>query len=103
MYLNDIFLETKTTPKKLIPIIKSSEKIPKIIPFLNDNKKQIKDKIDIISTLISLFKFNKNLIPCFIEKFTSNRYNFYEPLISIYLDNNISNEGILKIEEMTKY
>ena len=100
--LNDIFLETKTAPKKLIPIIKSSDKIPSIIPFLNDSKNQIKDKIDIISTLISLFKYNKNLIPCFIEKFTSNRYNFYEPLIKIYLDNNISNDGRLKIEDMIK-
>ena len=100
--LKDIFIESKDSPKKLLPILKSSEKIPTIINFLNDNKNLIKDKISFLSSLISLFKDNKNLIPCFMDKCTSNRSNLFEPLIKLYLDEHVSEEDILIIEEIIK-
>ena len=100
--LNEIFIESRDSPKKLFPIMKSSEKIPTIIPFLNDNKIEIKEKIAILSLLISLFKENKNLIPFFIDKCTSDRSNLFEPLIKLYLSENISKEDLLIIEEIIK-
>ena len=100
--LKDIFIESKESSKKFYPILKSSEKIPKIINFLNDNKNQIKDKISFLSSLISLFKGNKNLIPCFMDKCTSNRSNLFEPLIKLYLDEKVSEEDISIIEEIIK-
>ena len=42
--LNDIFIEAKGTSQKYLPILKSSDKIIKVISFLNDTKNQIKDK-----------------------------------------------------------
>ena len=100
--LNSIFIQTKDSPPKLLPILNSSEKIPSIITFLNDNKNEIKDKISFLSSLITLFKDNKNLIPCFMDKCTSNRSNLFEPLIKLYLEEKVPNEDLFKIEEIIK-
>ena len=100
--LNSIFIQTKDSPPKLLPILNSSEKIPSIITFLNDNKNEIKDKISFLSSLITLFKDNKNLIPCFMDKCTSNRSNLFEPLIKLYLEEKVPEEDLFKIEEIIK-
>ena len=100
--LNNIFIESKTTPKSYIPIIKSSDKIPQIISFLIDNKNQIKEKMSLISSIISLFKLNKNLVPFFLDKCVLNRTNIFEPLINLYLDEKTTNDDIKIIEEITK-
>ena len=100
--LSNIFIESKTTPKSYIPIIKSSDKIPQIISFLIDNKNQIKEKIGLISSILSLFKLNKNLVPFFKDKCVLNRTNIFEPLINLYLDEKTTNDDIKIIEEITK-
>ena len=100
--LNSIFTKSKDSPQKLFPILNSSEKIPTIINFLKDSKNAIKNKISFLSSLITLFKENQNLIPCFMDKCTSNRSNLFEPLIQLYLDEKIPNEDLLKIEEIIK-
>ena len=99
---NEIFIESKSTPNKYIPIIKSSDKIPEIITFLNDNKKQIKEKINILSSLITLFKENNNLISFFIDKCTLNGSNLFESLISLYLEEKVSDKDLQIIEEISK-
>ena len=100
--LNSLFIQSKDSPQKLLPILNSSEKIPSIINFLKDNKNEIKEKVSFLSSLITLFKENKNLIPCFMDKCTSNRSNLFEPLIKLYLDEKVPNEDLLKIEEVIK-
>ena len=100
--LNSLFIQSKDSPQKLLPILNSSEKIPTIINFLKDNKNDIKEKVCFLSSLITLFKENKNLIPCFMDKCTSNRSNLFEPLIKLYLDEKVPNEDLLKIEEVIK-
>ena len=101
-FFNSIFIESKTNPGKLIPLLKSSDKIPDIFQYLNDDKNQIKYKIKCLSQLISLFKENKNIIPCVIDKLTSKRLNLFEPLINMYLDKNSNKEDLLKIEEFIR-
>ena len=100
--LNDIFIKSKDNPKILLPILKSSEKIPTIISFLKDSKNQIKDKISLLSSLKSLFISNKNLIPCFVDKCTSSRSNVFEPIINMYLEESVSNNDLLILEEIIK-
>ena len=100
--LNDIFIESKNNPKILLPILKSSQKIPTIISFLKDTKNQIKDKIYLLSSLKSLFKANINLIPCFMDKCTSSRSNLFEPLINLYLEESVPNNDLLILEEIIK-
>lgn len=75
--LNSLFIQSKDSPQKLLPILNSSEKIPTIINFLKDNKNEIKEKISFLSSLITLFKENKNLIPSFMDKCISNRSNLF--------------------------
>ena len=100
--LNDIFIEAKGTSQKYLPILKSSDKIIKVISFLNDTKNQIKDKILFLSHLSYLFKKNRNLIPLFLDKCFSKRTNLFEPLIKLYLDEIITNEDLAKIEQLIK-
>ena len=101
-FFKNIFIESKTNPGKLLPLLKSSDKFPDIFQYLNDDKNQIKYKIKCLSQLISLFKENKNIIPCVIEKLTSKRLNLFEPLINMYLDKNSNKEDLLKIEEFIR-
>ena len=99
--INDIFIETKSTPKKLIPILKSSTKIPKLVIYLNDNKINYKNKINTLSQLIPLFKANKNILLLFAEKGTSNNSpNLFKVLTKLYLDKNANKEDLSKIEEL---
>ena len=69
---------------------------------MNDNKIQIKNKIICLSKLISLFKENKNIIPCVIDKFTSKRLNLFEALINLYLDKNATKEDLHIVEEVIR-
>ena len=100
--LNEIFLESKSNPKNLLPILQSSEKIVNIFQFLNDNKNQLKEKINFLSSLMSLFNENNYLIPFLIDRCYLKGYNLFEPLINMYLDKNISKEDLIKIEEIIK-
>lgn len=101
-FFNDIFIESKTNKGKLLPLLNSSNKIPDIFQYLNDDKCQIKNKIICLTKLISLIKENKNIIPCIIDTFTSKRLNLFEPLINLYLDKNITKEGLFKVEELIR-
>ena len=81
--LSSIFLFCgKATPSSL-PILNSLKEIPQLILFLQDSQQKIEQKMDLISTLICLFKINENIIPPFTRKFLhkSKEYHFFEPLI----------------------
>ena len=101
-FFKDIFIESKANPGKLLPLLNSSDKIPDIFQYLNDDKNPIKNKINCLSQLIFLFKENKNIIPCFIDKITSKRLNLFEPLINLYLDKSTTKEELLKVEELIR-
>ena len=99
--INDIFIETKSAPKKLIPLLKSSTKIPKLVIYLNDNKINYKNKINTISQLIPLFKANKNILLLFSEKgINNNSPNLFKVLTKLYLEKNANKEDLIKIEEL---
>ena len=99
--INDIFIETKSTPKIFIPIIKSSKKIPNLISYLNDSKNDYKNKIKIIEQLIPLFKSNENILALFVEKGTTNDSpNLFHILINLYLDENAQKEDLINLEEL---
>ena len=99
--LGDIFIESDSTPNKLIPIIKSSMQIPNLISYLNDEKNGYKNKINLIHHLIPLFKSNENILAIFIEKGTNNNSpNLFHVLINLYLNKNAHKEDLSKIEEL---
>ena len=98
--LNDIFIERKSAPKKLIPIINSSIKIPNLISYLNDAKNDFKNKIKLIEQLTPLFKSNENILLLFIEKGTiNNSPNLFHILINLYLDKNAQKVDLTILED----
>ena len=98
--LNDIFIERKSAPKKLIPIINSSIKIPNLISYLNDAKNNFKNKIKLIEQLTPLFKSNENILLLFIEKGTiNNSPNLFHILINLYLDKNAQKVDLTILED----
>ena len=48
--------------------------------------KLLNTKIEILNSLMNLFKLNDNLMYIFIKKCKSNIKSFFDPLIDIYLD-----------------
>ena len=103
MLLSSIFLTPKNDQEEFSPILKDSNNISKLVLFLKNKNKNISGKIEIISTLVQIFKNNDLLIPLFMKKNITNNINFYEPLIDLYFseEENI-NEHKEKIEEIIK-
>ena len=102
--LSSIFLFCgKATPSSL-PILNSLKEIPQLILFLQDSQQKIEQKMDLISTLICLFKINENIIPPFTRKFLhkSKEYHFFEPLIDLYLIPTLKKEHESLLDELFK-
>ena len=100
--LSSIFLFLgKKTPKSL-PILNSLKEIPQLILFLKDNKQSIDKKMNLLSTLLDIFKTNENIIPSFMRKFLqkSNDYIFFEPLIDLYIIPTLKKEYESVLEEL---
>ncbi len=100
--LSSIFLFLgKKTPKSL-PILNSLKEIPQLILFLKDNKQSIDKKMNLLSTLLDIFKTNENIIPSFMRKFLqkSNEYIFFEPLIDLYIIPTLKKEYESVLEEL---
>ena len=104
--LKEIFYKS-SEENKFLPIIKSSNNIKKIIPFLidfNTNKEEdIKHNINLISILKDFFNLNNNLIPLFMKiSNLSNDMTFYECLINLYLNVNVNESQKQILEELIK-
>ena len=102
--LSSIFLFSgKPTPSSL-PILNSLKEMPQLIQFLKDGKQPIEKKMDMLSTLISLFKINENIIPPFMRTFLhkSKEYLFFEPLIDLYIIPTLQKEHESLLEELFK-
>ena len=102
--LNSIFLFCGKETSSSLPILNSLKEIPQLILFLKDGKQKIEEKMDLISTLICLFKINENIIPPFMRKFLHNskEYHFFEPLIDLYLIPTLKKEHELLLDELFK-
>ena len=106
--LKEIFYEILNKENEFIPIIKSSDNIKKIIPFLltyNTNKEEdINQIINVIFIIKEFFKINNNLIPLFMKNSVfSHDMSFYECLINLYLNESINDEDKLIIIELINY
>ena len=102
--LSSIFLFSgKPTPSSL-PILNSLKEMPQLIQFLKDGKQPIEKKMDMLSTLISLFKINENIIPPFMSTFLnkSKEYLFFVPLIYLYIIPTLQKEHESLLEELFK-
>ena len=81
--LNKIFYTSLNDSNKFLPIIISTDEIPRLFHYLkipkdlkettkedenNTKSYNIKNKIEILQILLSLFKLNKNLIYLFTNK-----------------------------------
>ena len=101
--LKKIFHMNPLYPNIFLPILKSSDDIPKLFFYLKkpknenesnkgDNNKisdseelTFENKIEILTVLMALFKQNKNLINLFTKRCKSNITFFFEPIIDLYL------------------
>ena len=102
--LSKIFHLCPLTQNKFLPIIISTDNIPKLFYYLNNEKREsdeinkenteknndfqdytFQNRMDILKTLMDLFKANKSLINLFQNKCKSNSTNFLEPIIDLYL------------------
>ena len=104
--LKEIFYKS-SLENKFLPIIKISDNIRKVIPFLidfNTNKEEdIKQNINLISILKDFFNLNNNLIPLFMKiSNLSNDMTFYECLVKLYLNVNVNESQKQILEEFIK-
>ena len=94
--LKNIFEYVPRLENKLLPLISSSNEIKVLYSFLyynNDNSANIisiNEKLELINILSKLFEMNNNLIFLFLKKCKSNIKSFFDPLIDIYLNENIT-------------
>ena len=102
--LSSIFLFLGKTKPKSLPILNSLKEIPQLIFFLKDNKQPLDKKMELLSTLINIFKTNENIIPPFMRQifYKSNEYIFFEPLIDLYIIPNLKKEYESLLEELFK-
>ena len=102
--LKKIFYANPLSPDKFSPILISPDEISKLFYYLNkkknenelnnenNNKKDdledlnFKNKIEIFTIIMALFKQNKNLINLFAKKCKTNITYFLEPIIDLYLN-----------------
>ena len=106
--LQEIFYSLPNNINSFLPIIKSSNKIKKIIPFLltyNTNKEEdINQNINLLFILKEFFKINNNLIPLFMNNSVySHNLSFYESLLTLYLNENINDDDKSIIEEFINF
>ena len=115
--LKKIFHVSPLNQNTFLPIIRSTEDIPRLFYYLNkkkdlkddnkDNNDKIDDlelltfdnKIEILKILISLFKSSKNLINLFTNKCKSNVTYFLEPIIDIYLSKELKSDSDMELIE----
>ena len=106
--LRDIFYELPNNNNDFLPIIRSSKNIKKIIPFLlkNDtnNEEDINQNNFLLFILKEFFKINTNLIPLFMKEsnFADTNLSFYQCITTLFLNESITNENKLVIEELIK-
>ena len=100
--LNSIFISDSSENDVLCPIINDKTKISDLISFLKDTEYNIQEKIKIISIIYNLFTKNSSLIFLFMKKNISNSINFYEPLVDLYLSEEISKDNNEMIENIIK-
>ena len=105
--LKEIFFKDTENINEYIPIIKNSNNISKIIPYLLSYNKNNEENNNYIINLIKIFqnyfKINNNLIPLFMDNsYYTNKITFYDCLITIYLKEYISEECKFFIEELMK-
>ena len=117
--LKQIFHINPLYPNIFLPILISTEGIPKLFYYLNKQKNESElekvnieehkdskelnsqNKIEIFSILLNLFKQNKNLINLFIKRCKSNHTYFFEPIINLYLnEESIVDSDIELLEQM---
>ena len=99
--LSSIFLYSG---KGALPILNSLKDIPQLIQILKDEKQSLENKMGLISTLITYFKINENIIPPFMRKylFKSKEYLFIEPLIDLYIIPTLKKEHESLLDEIFK-
>ena len=101
--LKKIFYVSPSNEAKFLPLINSTDDIPRLFFYLSKNNNQkigedsedytFQNKIDILTILMSLLKSNKNLISLFMSKCKSNVTNFFEPIIDVYLSDELKNDS----------
>ena len=103
--LTNIFEYVPKTQNKLLPLISSSNGIKVLFSFLNYNNNSstnnvsINEKLELLNILSKLLELNNNLIFLFLKKCKSNIKSFFDPLIDIYLNENITSIQNKKIIE----
>ena len=103
--LTNIFEYVPKMQNKLLPLISSSNGIKVLFSFLNYNNNSstnnvsINEKLELLNILSKLLELNNNLIFLFLKKCKSNIKSFFDPLIDIYLNENITSIQNKKIIE----
>ena len=100
--LNSIFISDSSENAELCPLINDKTKIPNLLSFLKNKENSIKEKVEIIKILYNFFTKNNSLIYLFIGNNKLNAINLYEPLIELYLSEEILDENKEIIEKMIK-
>ena len=102
--LKKIFHVNPLYPNIFLPILISSDDIPRLFYYLkkkkienesnknednhNNNDSEalsFDNKLEIFTILMTLFKQNKNLVNLFTKRCKSNLTYFFEPIIDLYL------------------
>ncbi len=100
--LDSIFKKLNNNTNKYFPILEDSTNISNLILFLKDKNNNVNQKIEILYTLLEIFKTNNLLLPLFMKKNVTNIINFYEPLIDLYLSENEHRQLIENIIKMIR-
>ena len=98
--LDSIFTLDLSENSELCPQIKNKTKIPDLISFLKNKENNIQEKEEIITSLFNIFSKNISFAFLLIKNYLSNDNNFFEPLIDLYLTEEISNDNREKIEKI---
>ena len=91
--LNSIFISDSSENAELCPLINDKTKIPNLLSFLKNKENSIKEKVEIMKILYNFFTKNNSLIYLFIGNNKLNAINLYEPLIELYLSEEIHDEN----------
>ena len=100
--LNSIFILDSLKNDELCPIINNKTKISELISYLKNSENNIQEKKEILKIIYNLFTQNCSLVFLFMEKNISNTICFYEPLIDLYLSEEISKDDKDMVESLIK-